>query len=91
MSKEERRNELSDSNGSVTFGELISGDRFRNEHGSLWTKIDPETARSHHSMSIRLGDRGYGYRGDTMASFDESEPVKFIPPNTEDSRAKGVG
>ncbi len=65
---------------SVTFGDLIEGDRFQNEFGVLWTKISATTARKHSNESRNLGCHGYGYR-DSICTFGHWEWVKFISPN----------
>ncbi len=65
---------------SVKFGDLWVGDRFV-AYGSLWTCIDRETARKHGSESINLLERGYGYVGDTLCSFEPNSMVNFVPPN----------
>lgn len=64
---------------NIKFRELTSGDRFY-AYGSLWTRIQPGTARRHGPESIALKERGYGYIGDGICSFEEDELVKFIPP-----------
>ena len=81
-----KKTHRTESHGSVVFSDLVSGDRFTYGNGGLWTKINPEAARSHHPASIRLGERGYGYRGDTIASFSADDRVKFIAPSTSEVR-----
>ena len=63
----------------MTFGDLIAGDRFT-ACGSLWTKLEPETARKHSAESIRLGQRGNAYYGDSICSFEATDEVLFVPP-----------
>lgn len=62
-----------------TFNALWAGDRFT-AFGSLWTKIGHDTARQHSPESVKLGEDGYGYLGDTICSFATSDPVEFDPP-----------
>jgi hypothetical protein len=63
----------------MKFDKLTSGDRFRSK-GTLWTKLDPDTARKHSSESIRLGREGNRYLGDSICSFGREEEVFFSPP-----------
>lgn len=64
----------------MRFDELWTGDRFI-AYEALWTKIDPECARKHSKESMALGERGHGYIGDTICSFDREDEVRFLPPN----------
>jgi hypothetical protein len=69
--------------GKLTiFSDLWVGDRFFLEGSPLvpWTKLGPDTAREHSLPSIALAERGFGYLGDTICSFDRDDPVKFQPP-----------
>jgi hypothetical protein len=66
----------------MKFSELCSGDRF-SSFGSVWTKLDQDTARKHSSESIALGDRGYGYVGDAFCSFEHDREVIFVAPNVK--------
>lgn len=63
----------------VTFDKLNVGDRFT-ALGNLWTKIDWDTARRHGKESIELGQDGFGYLGDVVATIDRTELVVFQPP-----------
>lgn len=71
---------------SVTFGELWVGDRFA-VHGSLWTRLSPSTARKHGNESVALGQRGYGYIGDTICSFEADDVVEFVAPRKAMNKA----
>lgn len=62
------------------FGALWVGDRFM-AYGNLWTRLDHRTARQHSPESIKLGERGGGYIGDTICSFTSDEEVEFVPPD----------
>lgn len=64
----------------MRFSELASGDRFTSGN-TLWTKLDPDTARRHGSDSLRLGSKGYGYHGDAICTFERGDAVSFVPPN----------
>jgi hypothetical protein len=60
------------------------GDRFR-AHGSVWTYLGATdekyaTARKHSPESIALNDRGHGYFGDTICTFERKERVEFVAP-----------
>ena len=72
----------------MTFGDLISGDRFR-ACGSLWTKLEPETARKHSRESIGLGHEGQAYYGDNICSFEATDEVVFVPPEAEGTGDRG--
>jgi len=61
------------------FGELCRGDRFRYA-GSLWTKVDYNSARKHSGESIALRAIGYGYIGDSICSFEPTDRVEFVAP-----------
>ena len=63
----------------LVFADLWVGDRF-NAHGSMWTKLGHDTARQHSERAIALRDRGYGYIGDTICSFEPENAVEFVPP-----------
>ena len=64
----------------MRFDQLCSGDRFsRSGKDDLWTKIDPNTARHHSNESRSLRERGYGYIGDGICSFERDEEVEFVP------------
>jgi len=63
----------------VTFDKLYVGDRFK-ALGYLWTKIDWDTARRHGDESMKLGEDGFGYMGDLVATVERAEPVVFQPP-----------
>lgn len=61
------------------FGTLWVGDRFTAD-GNLWTKLGHDTARQHSESGINLGDKGFGYIGDSVCSFDKEDAVTFVPP-----------
>ena len=64
----------------MKFDQLYAGDRFsRSGKDDLWTKIDPGAARRHSDESRSLGDRGYGYYGDAICSFERDDEVEFVP------------
>lgn len=63
----------------TTFGALWVGDRFATL-GTLWTKLGHDTARQHSAESIALGQRGEGYIGDAICSFEREDAVTFVPP-----------
>ena len=63
----------------VVFNDLYVGDRFI-AYEALWTKIDTDIARKHSEDSMNLGERGYGYRLDSICSFDNDDEVRFVPP-----------
>jgi hypothetical protein len=62
----------------TTFDDLIPGDRF-SAFGALWTKLDGSTARKHGDESISLRERGFGYRADSICTFERERPVIFKP------------
>lgn len=62
----------------MTFSDLTGGDRFM-AYGSLWTKLGHDTARKHSKESRMLGERGYGYIGDSLCSFERTDEVEFVP------------
>lgn len=62
----------------MTFGDLTSGDRFT-AYGALWTKLSPSTARKHSTDSLALGAKGYGYVGDSLCTFEQTDLVEFVP------------
>ncbi len=64
--------------GKLTFGALTSGDRFI-ALGALWTKIGYDTARKHSKESRALGKKGFGYHGDALCSFEQTDAVEFVP------------
>ena len=68
-------------NNRIHFDVLAPGDRFRSSNGTLWTKLDAETARKHSSSSLDMVDRGYGYHGDPVCSFEDGDAVVFVPPS----------
>lgn len=63
----------------VMISKLWVGDRFY-AYDKLWTYLGEHTARNHRKESIQLGERGYGYIGDTICSFEPDELVRFVPP-----------
>lgn len=63
---------------TLTFDDLEPGDRF-SAFGALWTKLSATTARKHSPDSRALGDRGYGYIGDSHCSFMRDGAVVFEP------------
>ncbi len=69
----------------TTFNDLWVGDRFTAANG-LWTKLDHRTARRHSPESIALGERGLGYVGDTICSFDKTDEVIFEAPDLASTR-----
>lgn len=66
----------------LTFAELTAGDRFK-AHGAVWTKLSggrsEGIARKHGEASCQLGLQGFGYIGDSVCSFDSTDPVEFLP------------
>lgn len=70
---------------NVIISQLWVGDRFK-AHGALWTWIGDGCARRHCSESIDLGERGYGYIGDAVCSFDSRDVVRFVAPNVDYAR-----
>lgn len=85
--KDKTMNDPNDKTGgscdsAVLFSELWIGDRFDQGDGMLWTKVSHNTARQHSLKSVSLHEKGYGYVGDTVCSFEEIDPVFFIPPNS---------
>ena len=64
---------------TINFEELWIGDRFKLSDESIWTKIGVDTARGHSKESIKLKDRGYGYIGDSICSFELTDKIEFIP------------
>lgn len=62
----------------VKFSDLWVGDRFYSGK-NLWTKLDHRTARQHSKQSISLREKGYGYIGDTICSFEPEDKVNFAP------------
>lgn len=69
---------------ALPFSKLWVGDRFEQGDGIVWTKISRDTARRHGLESVALRERGYGYIGDALCSFEEIDPVFFLPPNSQD-------
>lgn len=63
----------------MRFDALYVGDRFT-AYDSLWTKIDVGVARKHSEDSINLGERGAGYRLDSICSFPDDDEAQFVPP-----------
>lgn len=63
----------------IEFKELWIADRFKLSNGSLWTKVGNDTARQHSKESINLKERGYGYLGDAICSFEPEDKVEFVP------------
>lgn len=62
----------------MIFSELHPGDRFV-AYKNLYTKLDHQKARKHSQESSDLLDKGYGYIGDPIVSFDPNEQVRFVP------------
>lgn len=63
----------------MTFNDLTSGDRFT-IGDTLWTKLDPNIARRHSPESLGLHQRGYGYHGDAICSFERTDEITFVEP-----------
>lgn len=63
----------------MTFDDLTSGDRFTSGT-TLWTKLDPSTARRHSPEGLGLRASGHGYHGDAICSFERTDEVVFVEP-----------
>lgn len=63
----------------LTFNDLWNGDRFSLSNGTIWTKLSHTTARKHEDGELALKERGYGYIGSHICSFETTDEVNFIP------------
>lgn len=66
---------------SVTFGELMVGDRFMYADGALWAVTEPAARDgSNDGVGRRITVTTHGHLGDSLASFGRDEVVQFVPP-----------
>lgn len=74
------KNPTTEESAGLKFKDLWVGDRFRCGE-SLWTCLDHRTARRHCDEGTALAERGYGYIGDAICSFEPDDAVEFVPVN----------